>query len=761
MEEQQPSSPTKVIKKKRHWHKILLVISCIVLLVLSVSYGLRTSLYLEARLTPKLAELGEKLDGRFEFNEIHAMGFTGLSLDQVKFIPNRSEISPISFQSVTVYPALMGMFVGDLNASLVEIDGMKGHFNFAEDDSPDLLWLKSLANHAAQEDEVNIVTGIGIDEEKHKIPILRCDDCKLTATMPHEVEVSVHVYEHEITFHSIEDIQFKGLPIHACLVRTEGDACLDFSLDGLAIGDTIHISNAELSNFDDDGISLNSATFHGISFARNERRNMLVIENGQIDMHLSDEFPLQFLSGDYLFEFTQLETLHEREANRIGIGIQLREPSGATARIFGGYAFDDQRLAITFDTSQFDLARFLQTADFVDKLRFDSFPISGYFSTIIEFNEKRAWFDVDASVQNGAIYSPVISLLPMNGINGSVKMKAWADLLEKTFELEDAEGMLGKIPFHATMSRMKTLTDSYQCNFSMSSSGESADFITSLPNGFAPNITGYQLSGPYTLQLGVAYDESDLDALALNAEFDLDQVETIKYDPRSDFNLLAGDAFEVKVNAATVPITIGPRRPEWTSFYDLPRHTAYAFVASEDGKFFTHSGFDIRAIRASLIANLKADKIVRGGSTISQQVIKNLFLNHDKTASRKFQEMFLTWQMEKKLPKLRIFEMYLNLAHWAKDVYGIRGAAQFYFQKNVSQLTLRESLFLASILPNPIIFGRQYAQGRLSSSRLNKMTVVGQALRQANRISSAEWEEAQPLIQKGIISDRPKPVISE
>ena len=115
--------------------------------------------------------------------------------------------------------------------------------------------------------------------------------------------------------------------------------------------------------------------------------------------------------------------------------------------------------------------------------------------------------------------------------------------------------------------------------------------------------------------------------------------------------------------------------------------------------------------------------------------------------------------MEKKLSKRRIFEFYLNLAHWAKDTYGIRAAAQFYFQKPVSQLTLRESLFLVSILPNPIIFGKQYADNKLSSSRLNKMINVGNALRAANRISAADWETAIPLIREGKISDKPRPHI--
>ncbi|MCL2325303.1 MAG: transglycosylase domain-containing protein, partial [Proteobacteria bacterium] len=161
----------------------------------------------------------------------------------------------------------------------------------------------------------------------------------------------------------------------------------------------------------------------------------------------------------------------------------------------------------------------------------------------------------------------------------------------------------------------------------------------------------------------------------------------------------------------------------------------------------------------SLVANLKADRVVRGGSTISQQVVKNLFLNHDKTLSRKFQEAFLTWQMEKTLPKIRIFELYLNLAHWAKDIYGIREAAAFYFSKTVSQLSLREALFLASILPNPIIFGKQYAQNELSSSRIQKMVNVGNALRATNRISASAWEAALPLIREGKISDRPRPVV--
>ena len=119
----------------------------------------------------------------------------------------------------------------------------------------------------------------------------------------------------------------------------------------------------------------------------------------------------------------------------------------------------------------------------------------------------------------------------------------------------------------------------------------------------------------------------------------------------------------------------------------------------------------------------------------------------------------MTWQMEKRLSKIRIFELYMNLAHWAKDTYGIRDAAKFYFQKNIRELTLRESLFLATILPNPIIFGKQYADNKLSPARVQKMINVAHALYGAKRIDKSTLDETVELIKQNKISDRPRPRI--
>ena len=750
-------------KKHRSALRWVFFVFCGLLIVfLLVSYFLRTSLYLKARLTPKLAEVGAMVNGKFEFDDVEAMGITGLVLTNVKFMPSHADVKPMTFKAVTIYPQLLGMFVGDLNASLVEIEGMQAQFDFSDENSPDITWLKTVVERSSENSAV-VITDLSPDNDvMTQFPTLKCENCYVETHLPNDIHAKFQVTEQSIELLSKDErqIAFDGVPFQVCASSSKvSETCFDISLDAVSLDDGVYISQVEISNLDALGLNLNSVLLRGISAARNDLRNALFVENGHVDGHIHNHGPLNAFSGDYLFEFLQLEILHEREKNRIGVGVQLREANDANARIYGGFDLNDQKLAMTFDTSKFDFARFVQKADFSNYIRFDNFPVSGHVSTIVELDKKRAWFDIDAAVTDGVVYASMLSRDVLSHINGNITVRAWTDLAQKTFTLEHATGNLGKIPFEINLDRHQNDDASYRFDASIQSKGESADFIPSLPTGFAPAITGYQLAGPYDFRIALSYDENKLDALLLDVDFNLDQVKTLTYDPRSNFELLKGDAFMIQIKAATVPIKIGPRDDKWATFYDLPRDTAYAFVASEDGKFFTHPGFDIRAIRASLIADLKAEKIVRGGSTISQQVVKNLFLNHDKTASRKFQEAFLTWQMEKSLPKIRIFEFYLNLAHWAKDIYGIRAAAQFYFQKHIKDLTLRESLFLASILPNPIIFGRQYAENRLSSSRLNKMINVGNALKATKRIDAETWEAAIPLIREGKISDKPRPVI--
>ena len=813
------SSSASKVKWKRA--RLAFVIVCtIAVIVLSLSYGLRSSYYLAARLTPKLAELGDAVGGEFRFQTIRAMGFTGIVLGGVEFVPNLDQAHPISMNSVTIYPALLGMFVGDLNASLVEIQGVDAKIDL-KSDSADRTWIDQLVQ-SARNGNVAIGSNLAVSGASKQLPEIACFDCHIEAVYE-DYSVDIHAVKQRLTITSRDPatIELDYYPIDVCLNHTSpidafafnapfdlggnapsklgksangddsapndktitknddtptelgksanGDdsapsgkavaqggnapasTCFQMRMSGISYADSLYIPALSISNYDTNGVTIRELGLVGAKLAQNDERVILIVDDGKISATIAEDSTFGRFSGDYLFDFSNIEILYAKAANRIGFGIELRAPSKASAKIFGGYDIKQESLGITFEANDFDLAPLFRRASFSDAFRIDSLPVSGKVALTAYDKGKLGKFDFDAKVTSGAITSKVLARDPLTAIDFELRGQLWYNP-DRTFSLNDAHARLGKIPVDFSISHVRPVeSDQNIFRLHVESAANAEDFIPSLPAGFAPLLSGYKLTGPYTAQLDLAFDENRPDDLALNVDIDLDRVKTEAFDPRSDFSMLKNKSFLVRINAATVPIEIGPKDPNWVGFYDLPRNTAYAFVASEDGKFFSHNGFDIRAIRAGLIANIKAKKFVRGGSTISQQVVKNVFLNHDKTASRKFQEAFLTWQMEQNLTKLMIFELYLNLAHFARDTYGIRAAAQYYFKKNVANLTLRESLFLASILPNPIIFGGQFLEGKLSSSRLNKMINVGNALRQTNRISADEWNAAAPLIKEGKI----------
>ena len=136
---------------------------------------------------------------------------------------------------------------------------------------------------------------------------------------------------------------------------------------------------------------------------------------------------------------------------------------------------------------------------------------------------------------------------------------------------------------------------------------------------------------------------------------------------------------------------------------DISPYLKSAVMFSEDGMFFHHKGFIDEAIRASIIKNIKEKRFARGGSTISMQLVKNLWLSKDKTASRKLEEALIVWMIENErlVSKERMLELYLNIIEWGPHIYGASQASHFYFNKDVDKLSLNEAIFMASIIPRP------------------------------------------------------------
>lgn len=138
-----------------------------------------------------------------------------------------------------------------------------------------------------------------------------------------------------------------------------------------------------------------------------------------------------------------------------------------------------------------------------------------------------------------------------------------------------------------------------------------------------------------------------------------------------------------------------------TDYYEIPQNLINAVVATEDRRFFKHHGIDIFGIARAFYVNQKAGRVVQGGSTITQQLAKLIFLTSDRNFKRKIQEVLLAFQLERKLTKEQIITLYLNRAYFGSGNYGVGNAAKFYFGKNLSKINLNEAAMLAGLLKAP------------------------------------------------------------
>jgi len=147
----------------------------------------------------------------------------------------------------------------------------------------------------------------------------------------------------------------------------------------------------------------------------------------------------------------------------------------------------------------------------------------------------------------------------------------------------------------------------------------------------------------------------------------------------------------------------GPENPDFVPLEQISPFLRAAVMTSEDGSFFYHNGFNPNAFRESIAINIKKGRFARGGSTISMQLVKNVFLTRNKTLARKIEEAIIVWLIESKnlVSKHRMYEVYLNIIEWGPGVYGINQASHFYFNKSPAELSLPESVYLASIVPQP------------------------------------------------------------
>lgn len=233
---------------------------------------------------------------------------------------------------------------------------------------------------------------------------------------------------------------------------------------------------------------------------------------------------------------------------------------------------------------------------------------------------------------------------------------------------------------------------------------DAQELINSFPQGLFESLEGIQVAGKLQYDLDFYLDAKKPDDVIFNSRLRNKGFKVVKW----------GKTNLQKINSSFVytpyeygkpmrNIIIGPENPDFTPIDQISPYLKNAVLTAEDPSFYSHNGFVEESIRKSIATNFKEKAFKRGGSTISMQLVKNVYLNRQKTLARKIEEILIVWILEngKLASKQRMFETYLNLIEWGRNVYGIGEASRHYFNKHPSELNIGESIFLASIVPKP------------------------------------------------------------
>nr|WP_121269957.1 biosynthetic peptidoglycan transglycosylase [Pedobacter schmidteae] len=235
---------------------------------------------------------------------------------------------------------------------------------------------------------------------------------------------------------------------------------------------------------------------------------------------------------------------------------------------------------------------------------------------------------------------------------------------------------------------------------------DAQEVISAFPQGLFESLDGMKVRGKISYDLNFYLDSSVPDSVKFSSALTPNNFKILKWG-KTDLQKINRDFVYTPYERGKPmrDILIGPANPNYTPLSEVSSNFKNAILTSEDPSFFTHKGFVQESIRKSIAVNFKAKKFVRGGSTISMQLVKNIFLSRQKTLSRKVEEILIVWLIENNqlVSKNRMLEVYFNIIEMGQNIYGIGEATRYYFGKKPSDLNIGEGIFLANIVPRPKI----------------------------------------------------------
>lgn len=275
---------------------------------------------------------------------------------------------------------------------------------------------------------------------------------------------------------------------------------------------------------------------------------------------------------------------------------------------------------------------------------------------------------------------------------------------------------------------------------------DGAKIVTAFPPGLLPHLQPLRATGSGRLGFDMNIDMDQPEKTDLQVTADFKDLEITRLNPAIDFELLRKTFethFEMPDGEILVNVT-GPESERWTPLDKVAPLVPLAIVAQEDGGFWNHKGISLLHLRGSLQANVEKRRFARGGSTLTMQLSRNIFLNRHKTLSRKLEEVIVAWLLEQTFTKQELMELYLNVVEFGPKLFGIGDASRYYFAKEPADLTPVEVAFLARLLPNPRKFHEQFEKGEIKEYYAASMMRLLALLVDRGLLDRASLDAADP-----------------
>ncbi|HEY4012330.1 MAG TPA: biosynthetic peptidoglycan transglycosylase [Polyangiaceae bacterium] len=373
----------------------------------------------------------------------------------------------------------------------------------------------------------------------------------------------------------------------------------------------------------------------------------------------------------------------------------------------------------------------------------DSARVDGRGRVVLAADGSALTFDIDGSAQGLALSHARLATDVVRGIDVSARTRGTLSA-EGELRIDDASASLGALHLSASGSlEQKSDHLAAGARFDVAPTACQA-LLDSMPTGLLPALTGTRIAGTFGAHGRFAFDTRSLDDLRLDYDIQ-DRCRMVQVPATLDHDRFTRP-FKHRIylpDGSTAERETGPDTPDWTPLEQISPYMQIAVLTTEDGAFPKHHGYNHAAIRASIIANLKAQRFVRGASTITMQLAKNLFLSRDKTLSRKLEEVIFTDYLEQTFSKDEIMELYLNVIEFGPSVYGVTAAADYYFGRMPAELNLAECLFLASLLPAPLRYSAMRDAEQAPDGWMRTIHSLMEVERKRGLITDAELSDGE------------------